>query len=199
MQTIHAQKVQDARRVQFPADAVVQDYADIDAVVVIYQARNEICAAGFTGRKVKPVFRLRFPTTDRREQYVTTWLTEQRARQERNTRTAATPNPFEQGDIVWSSWGFEQTNVDFYKVIAATASTVVLRKLAAIKTPQDAEHFPDRGTCVPVPDQFEAGSKEFRARVSKYLYGDEVECTVNVRYGVGKKWDGTPRRYTEYA
>lgn len=199
MQTIHAQKIQDARRAQFPADSVVQSHADSDAVVVIYQARSVICAAGFTGRKVKPAFRLRFPSTERREQYLTTWLAEQRARQERDAKAAATPNPFAQGDIIWSSWGWEQTCVDFYKVIAATASTVVLRKLAAIKTPQDTKHFSDRGTCVPVPEQFEAGSKEFRARVSKYLCGDEVECTVNVRYGVGKKWDGTPCRYTEYA
>lgn len=31
-----------------------------------------------------------------------------------------------QGDILVSSWGYEQTNVDFYEVVKVTAKTVTL-------------------------------------------------------------------------
>ena len=31
-----------------------------------------------------------------------------------------------QGDVFVSSWGYEQTNVDFYEVVKVTAKTVML-------------------------------------------------------------------------
>ena len=33
------------------------------------------------------------------------------------------------GDILYSSWGWEQTNIDFYQVIAIRGCTVRLRQL----------------------------------------------------------------------
>ena len=36
-----------------------------------------------------------------------------------------------EGSIFYSSWGYDQTNIDFYQVVKATAKTVWLRKLNA--------------------------------------------------------------------
>ena len=199
MQTIHAQKVQDARRALFPADAVMHLQEDTNAVVFVYQRRDSFCAAGFSGRKTKPDFHYRYQTPERRDRQCADWLAEQRARHERQMRADGVAHPFVQGDILFSTYGYEQTNVDFYKVLATTPATLVLRQLASVQTPQDDKHFTDRGTCVAIPDQFARDSQEFRVRVCKHAYGDDVTFTVNVNRGLAQKWDGTPRRYTSYA
>ena len=41
------------------------------------------------------------------------------------------------GDILYSSWGWEQTNIDFYQVIAIRGSAVDLRQLARCFQGQD--------------------------------------------------------------
>ena len=39
-------------------------------------------------------------------------------------------NPYKAGDIVHTSWGWEQTNVDFYVVTRVTAARVWVREIA---------------------------------------------------------------------
>ena len=54
------------------------------------------------------------------------------------------------GDILYSSWGWEQTNIDFYQVIAIRGSAVDLRQLDQ-RTTEDGYMC---GTTVPLPDVF---------------------------------------------
>ena len=54
------------------------------------------------------------------------------------------------GDILYSSWGWEQTNIDFYQVIAIRGSAVDLRQLDQ-RTTEDSYMC---GTTVPLPDVF---------------------------------------------
>ncbi|MCI4410697.1 MAG: hypothetical protein JHC38_03385 [Thiotrichales bacterium] len=63
-------------------------------------------------------------------------------------------NPVQVGDIFAYSWGYEQTNVDFYQVVSTTAATC---KLAAIA--QERKHTTGMsGTCTPIKDKFLTGS-----------------------------------------
>lgn len=41
-------------------------------------------------------------------------------------------NPYKVDDVISSSWGYDQTNVDFYKVIAVKNSMIEIRQLQAI-------------------------------------------------------------------
>lgn len=58
------------------------------------------------------------------------------------------------GDVLEPSWGYEQTNVDFYQVTRATPKTVLLRPISARR--EQGETF---GTYYVVPNigQFTAG------------------------------------------
>jgi hypothetical protein len=38
-------------------------------------------------------------------------------------------NPYKVDDVLSSSWGYDQTNVDFYKVVAVKKSLIELRRL----------------------------------------------------------------------
>ncbi len=39
-------------------------------------------------------------------------------------------NPYKVGDILYSSWGYDQTNIDFYKVIAVTGQSIRIVQVA---------------------------------------------------------------------
>ena len=39
-------------------------------------------------------------------------------------------NPYQVGQILWDSWGYEQTNIDFYQVVEVKPRSVVIRKIA---------------------------------------------------------------------
>lgn len=83
------------------------------------------------------------------------------------------------GDILYSSWGWEQTNIDFYQVIAIRGSAVDLRQLDQ-RTTEDGYMC---GTTVPLPDVFKG--KTHTHRLSKnYIRIDS--------YRTAWKWDGSP-------
>ncbi len=89
------------------------------------------------------------------------------------------------GDIYVSAWGYDQTNIDFYQVVALTASgkTVTLRQLA--KTHVDAEHV------LPEPDAFFNGEL-LRHRVNK-------RGTIAVKsFAAAWRWEGKPMYQTPW-
>lgn len=94
----------------------------------------------------------------------------------------------EVGDILYSTWGYEQTNVDFYQVTALKGtSSVEIREIAA-KVDKDVAM--DVAEVVPVKDQF---------------IGDPTTKRVNkwgmIRlssYSSASKWNGKPVTRTSY-
>ena len=67
------------------------------------------------------------------------------------------------GDILYSSWGWEQTNIDFYQVIAIRGSAVDLRQLDQ-RTTEDGYMC---GTTVPLPDVFKGKTHTHRQQGCK--------------------------------
>ena len=67
------------------------------------------------------------------------------------------------GDILYSSWGWEQTNIDFYQVIAIRGCTVRLRQL----DPRITEDGYMCGTTVPLPDVFKSKTHTHRQQGCK--------------------------------
>jgi len=67
-----------------------------------------------------------------------------------------------EGDIYVASWGWEQTNVDAYQVVAKKGATVTLREIG-VKSVDGSEGFmSDR--VIPLKDWFVA--KEFKKRIT---------------------------------
>ena len=78
------------------------------------------------------------------------------------------------GDILYSSWGWEQTNIDFYQVIAIRGSAVDLRQLDQ-RTTEDSYMC---GTTVPLPDVFKGlwqGRTRYDRAVSYALLTDGID------------------------
>lgn len=91
-------------------------------------------------------------------------------------------------DILISKWGYEQTNLNFYKVIKATNSMVTLQELDIIE-------FNDEdmaGWEMPID---KVKGQPFRRKI--HTYNSEELVYIN-SYSIAKVWNKKKQRYTSY-
>jgi hypothetical protein len=96
------------------------------------------------------------------------------------------------GDIFVNTWGYEQTNADFYKVINKSKTFVKLRKLKD-RIVEDKNGFMT-GSAFPV-DEFDSSEPEVFIK-KPYLFMGRIY--VRMKYGSAERWDGTPVRISWY-
>lgn len=90
---------------------------------------------------------------------------------------------FKVGDIVTNSWGYDQTNVDWYCVVKVSTCYVWLQRAAAGLT--DTPGTQDSGKTSLVLDA--ECKPQLSGEITKHhAHGD----TVTMRHGIGSKWDG---------
>ena len=89
------------------------------------------------------------------------------------------------GDILASSWGYEQTNVDFYKVTKVTAKSVKIEQVGTTET--DTGFL--TGTAVPALDNTvgEPSTRRF------YSIGDGRYGCRLTSFSSAYLWDGKPK------
>ena len=93
------------------------------------------------------------------------------------------------GDILYSDWGYNQTNIDFYQVIKATSAQVVIMKI------EKKIVGGGRGTdsVMPVPGRFVSGAKALRRKVQDYTSSPSVSIHSSANAYL---WDGRPKQQT---
>ena len=94
------------------------------------------------------------------------------------------------GDIFYSSWGYEQTNVCFYEVIAKNKSTATIRRIASTMT--SAESWAS-GYCTACPGEYIDEEQKKRLIAS---YGN-----VHIKIDVCENaypWDGNPKFFSTW-
>ena len=103
-------------------------------------------------------------------------------------------NPFKVGDILTSSWGYDQTNVDFYEVIEVTNKSVRIEKIGN-KTIDDN----GPGGLSVIPNTSYRSGNVMLKRVSS-VSADGKSGWINLTsYSGANKWDGTPQYETHPA
>lgn len=90
---------------------------------------------------------------------------------------AEPPTPVKVGDIFRNSWGYDQTNVDYYQAVRVTAQSVYLRAIASEQVPNTGGHM----SCDvrPVPGKFLFLNEKVRVRRIKFFEGRpccRMEC-----------------------
>lgn len=96
------------------------------------------------------------------------------------------------GDVLVASWGYEQTNIDYYLVTKRTAKSVKLQPIGK-KNVALTGHM--TGTCEPDPDSF-LDAPEITRRVRAHSGSEWV--TVN-DYTSATLWSGQPNSWSSYA
>lgn len=155
---------------------------------------NRFLVRAYGGKRNTPDINETWREQASAEQRAHAWLDglaqhEARKAQRRAERNQAHDVPV--GAIFVNSWGYEQTNVDFYQVVSTTEHTVTLRQ---IRGDYKATGI-DRGYSTPVKDAFLKDSLPFKKRVTVY----NGQPYVSFDFGSGGLWDGKPEYVSSYA
>jgi hypothetical protein len=147
------------------------------AVAYLYSRASGIYAMGYFGKAIKPAFNYRFKADARRIAYVSEWLKSQDAFVERKVARKAEEqakraagHKLKVGDVLRSSWGYDQTNIDYYEVVELVGKcNVKVREIGA----ESVETGFMSGQCVPVAGSYIEGKAAKLCRVTPA--GDSVK------------------------
>ncbi len=164
-------------------------------------------AVAYIGNSGKPAWSYSFKDEARRAAYVSSWLASMEAsKKARDARVAerkaklAKPHGLKVGDVLSGSWGYDQTNVEFWEVTKLVGKRMVeIRELAC----ESVETGYMQGNAVPLPGNYTA--KEARRlmvnendSVKLFSFG----CYLNKAAPVvvaGKAVGYRPASWTAYA
>lgn len=167
-----------------------------DGVVYIYTSHKDKPAAiAFHGKAQKPDWHHSFANDEARERKIRDhfegrrrWAEWQQERRDERKK----PHGFEVGHLLYASWGYEQTNIDFYQVTKIIGAHMVeVREVAQISADKGDEPWMT-GKVVPKLDAFTG--KPMRRRVNGRSKSVRID---NVRTAF--LWDGRPLNWTGYA
>ena len=103
-------------------------------------------------------------------------------------------------DVLYSSWGYDQTNVDFYQVLKVTPSGVYIRELVDKVTATPGAFM--TGTSVPLRDESFGTLVRYHFAKDAPLMFKRAGADNSVRiksYASAWKWNGEPKRCSWYA
>lgn len=98
-----------------------------------------------------------------------------------------------EGAIFSHSWGYDQTNYDFYQVVKRMKSSVIVRQINSQAIQKDGYQM--TSTVVPMKDNFQNEAPMTKRLKLSY---DQTPC-LRMEYGYCKLWDGQPKHATHYA
>ena len=128
-----------------------------------------------------------FVSDQSRDDYYTKYLKTHYAELEEVKKKKEFQHTLTVGDILVSSWGYNQTNVDFYQVVKASAKQVTIREIEKKITSVDGP-----STYV-VADKDEFIGAPMNKKVSEY----RGKMYVNINsYSSASEWDGKPQSQT---
>jgi len=95
------------------------------------------------------------------------------------------------GDILYSTWGYEQTNVNFYKVVGRTEKNLKIQEIETIRKPNSEFMSYDA-----IPDEGKSKGKAMLRKIKTCMNREYVRpCD----YFSAHKWSGMPVLGTSYA
>ena len=146
----------------FPEGAEIREFPEACLVVGVVAAneRGRPVALGYFGKAQRPAFNFSFRKAEEMERFIAEkieagkasekWRAERLA--ERAAKMAA-PNPLAVGDILHESWGYDQTNCNYYQVLELVGKrSVKIREIAARSIEGSGGFMSERVS--PVPGAF---------------------------------------------
>jgi hypothetical protein len=173
------------------------EVGNIDAEIYTYQAQSYttgntfLYAIAFCGKAQKPTWHYRFDNEEQRQRRIGATIESRKQHHIRKSMQKlerSQPHNFQVGDILSASWGYDQTNVNFYQVTRVVSDcTIELDEISGVF--QDDGYM--CGHCTPIKNSFKG-----KPMIKRVSYGKRV--TINSVISASK-WDGKPERYSYYA
>jgi len=88
-------------------------------------------------------------------------------------------NPYQVGDVLYDSWGYDQTNVDFYLITEVNEKSVMMQSIGGTVVPGSEGHM----CCNVKPDIENKLSEPVFKRVNFRMYDGKPTYYISARYG----------------
>jgi hypothetical protein len=166
----------------------------VDAVVYTTETAGVPYAIGYSGKRNRPDFHFRFRNEAQRAEHIQKFFDDKariqdwRATQQAEaTAKRKAGHGIQLGQVLYSSWGWEQTNIDYYEVVKVTPGSITVRQLQ-----QDTQEVGFMsGPTVPRLGQYRKGEPDIRSMFNGRGF--------RVKHGSLSPWDGKPKTCSWYA
>ena len=155
---------------------------------------------GYRGKGSKPTFNFSFKNAARAEEYAAEFARAEKiaiekvaARKAEKVAARSALNAADYwavGDIGKYSWGWEQTNPEFWQVVAVGAKSIKIREVNQERTSAGFQSM--AGNATPIPNEFVKDGDILTKILSP-------GGTAPMRFGTLFKWDGRPTYWSSYA
>lgn len=154
----------------------------------------------FRGKQTKPAWHYNFGNSNNakqnRDKFIQNEIKEQKQRLEykaEQRKKALEPHTWKENDIVYESWGYDQTNVDFYKVKNLIGKcTAVLQKIGKKTAPDSYAYGHGMARDVIADDRLSSGDT-FKVRIHNNM------ARMRGNYSYASLWNGNPTYESWYA
>lgn len=154
-----------------------------------WEENGKLYGIAFQGKADKPLWNFRFLSDAQRQQRIKDTIDTRKMvlqkKQEAQQAKREYQHGLQVGDILYSSWGYDQTNVDFYQVVAVVGKQVAIREIASKVVSGDA--FSEnvaavKGSFIGPPEK----------KIPQMGYNGEPYIKVN-SVANAYKWNGKPQ------
>ena len=140
----------------------------------------------FAGKSNKPLWYYSFATPEKRQHQIDETVASRKSVIDYKQRKLQERRDFvhniQKGEVFVSTWGYDQTNVDFYEVVEIKGKMVVVREIAS----KDHHSEPHADYVVAVPGHFTGPAMMVKPGPNGFKVGDHY----------ASKWDGKPEYST---
>ena len=168
------------------------DNGGTDAAIYAYETAGKPYAIAFHGKASKPDWHYSFRSEASRDERIAQFIAGRKAHAEYMTKRKTEkekPHTLKVGDILSSTWGYDQTNIDYYQVTRVPGPmSVEITQIAADSGPEVGFMT---AYCKAAKDNFVGEPMIKRANSSN---------SVRIAsYASASPWDGKEDRYSWYA
>lgn len=149
-------RMQMTRAFYTPKGAIKIKPKDVDVEIYIYERAGKLYAAMFGGKRAKPDSHYRYRSAELREtavkEYINSQARSEVAKAARQLARRCFRHSFKVGDILHGSWGYDQTQCEYYQVVAVDEFTATIREIAGRSVEGSGGNMSEQ--VLPVPDSF---------------------------------------------
>ena len=184
------------REFYIPENAKEIKDVNTDAVAYVedWEDGTKYTAMVFAGKRSKYDKYYGFKTAERRDEYVKEYFediaasyeSKKKYAEKKKSMVAENLEKFNVGDILVSSWGYDQTNIDFYQIVGRTDKMVTIRAIGK-DCKVTGNGYDDK--VMPIKDYFIGG------KMKKKIGAYGISLTS---YSSAWLWDGNPKYETAW-
>ena len=181
------------RACMIPAGAIKDGRSSEAGEVYAYEMAGKLYALAFRGSAGKSEWHHSFRSDEHREKHTAQWfadLADSVARKaERKAAVLGYVHDVQVGDIFRASWGYDQTNIDYYQCVALVG-TKMMEVREICQQSEDTGYM--QGNCVPTPDSwateayYDGDAEAYKAEHGSYPRREKAPMRVKIQ-GAGNE------------